>query len=161
MRPQIVMLIPLGDAPVDPGFGGGIPGMRPDQGLPGHERPTDPGYGRPGVGAGHPDAGLPGQGGHPGHALPMPPVDPAWGTPAPPVDPGHGQGHPVGPRPGNELPDAPVTKPLPPTSPGQPGQIYPPIHGGIPGKSLALVWLVGHGYRWVVLGPQAPAQPKA
>jgi hypothetical protein len=136
MRPQIVMLIPLGEAPVGPD--NALPGMggRPDQGLPGY---------------GHPDQGLPGHG-HPGNALPIPPVDPAWGTPAPPVDPGHGQGHPQGPRPGNELPGTPVTKPLPPESTAPPGSIYPPIQGGPAGKALALVWLVGHGYRWVVLG---------
>ncbi|RPJ87098.1 MAG: hypothetical protein EHM18_02830 [Acidobacteria bacterium] len=37
-----------------------VAGARPDQSLPGRDRPTDPGYGKPGGGA-RPDQSLPGE----------------------------------------------------------------------------------------------------
>lgn len=76
-RAQIALIIPLGDAP------GHIPGLRPDQGLPGG------GY--------YPDQGLPGGGG--GGERPSPPIyhpgHPDHGLPAYPDQglPGGGNGN--------------------------------------------------------------------
>ena len=70
------------DQNVDPGYGQGRPGGRPDQGLPGHGHPDQ---GLPGQG-GHPDQGLPGSGAHPGN---RPPGSGGGGIPS------------------NELPDTP------------------------------------------------------
>jgi hypothetical protein len=159
--------------PVDPGFGGG----RPAPGDPGYgiDIHPHPGHGLPGHG--HPDQGLPGYG-HPGHDLPgrpnrpdnslpwapvgkWPPdeTDPEWGvgTPRPPhpgyipVDPAH---------PGNALP--PVHgHPAPPIAGAPPGTIWPPLPSGAPeGKAALLVWLVGVGWRYMVVTiPPVAAQP--
>jgi hypothetical protein len=77
-RAQIALIIPLGDAP------GYIPGLHPDQGLPGGEY--------------YPDQGLPG-GGRPPHVSNRPPGSwnpehPSTGPvrPGRPVDPGFGWG---------------------------------------------------------------------
>src|SRR6478736_8969974 len=60
-----------GFVPVDPGYGQGHPGGRPDNELPGQG--GHPWWGgRPD----RPDAGLPGHG-HPGNALPIAPVRPS------------------------------------------------------------------------------------
>ena len=73
--------------------------------------PVDPGYGRPGIGGGHPDAGLPWAPGHPS-------------TGFPPVYPGHAL------PPGARLPIYPFdpTKPVPPegpsTKPIEPGDEF-------------------------------------
>ena len=144
-RAFIAMVIPMGEGPTDPGVG--IPG------LPGPGGPVDPGFGRPGG-----------------------PVDPGFGRPGGPVDPGYGIGS--GLHPGQPLPrppgypgGGPITPPMypsgqplppgvppPPTKPGEPGEVWPPIVGELPAGGLALVWLVGVGYRWVQLGESA--QPK-
>lgn len=57
--PTIALIVPLGQGPIDPGFGniGGIGGV-------------DPGYGRPIFHPGHPDHGLPSSPGHPGNRPP-------------------------------------------------------------------------------------------
>ena len=70
------------DQNVDPGYGQGRPGGRPDQGLPG--------------GGGHPDQGLPGMGGRPDQGLP-------GGGHISNRPPGSGGGG----IPDNELPDTP------------------------------------------------------
>ena len=97
-QPFYAVVIPLGDGPVDPGFGRPGGGPRPDQGLPGGQggHPSQPIY-HPG----HPDhsippfpsQGLPGQGsgGHPSHPIHIPGV-PDQGLP---------EGQPI---PDNELP---------------------------------------------------------
>jgi len=165
---------------------------RPDQGLPGGVDPVDPDFGidegagpDQGFNPDYPDQGfppghpghLPGHPGHslperPGHGLPVwpgRPVDPGFGVDEDDVRPGHLPIWPVIPeRPDTGLPPVPG-QPLPPTDP-PPGTIWPPLPPGLPtGKMLALVWLTGVGYRYVVIevkadqgGPGAPpaAQPK-
>jgi hypothetical protein len=56
----VALIIPLDGGQLPPGINNSLPGQggRPDQGLPGHERPVDPGYGQGGYG--RPDQGLPG-----------------------------------------------------------------------------------------------------
>lgn len=88
--------------PTDPGFGrpgGGWEPVDPGYGG-GHPRPDRPDQGLPGYG--HPDQGLPGHG-HPGNALPTPPVRPSQPIALPPgMWPPH---LPPGANvPGNELP---------------------------------------------------------
>ena len=98
-KPFYAVIIPLGEGPTDPGFGGGIAQHpRPDQGLPGGQggHPSQPIY-HPG----HPDHGLPpfpsqglpgqGSGGRPSHPIHIPGV-PDQGLP---------EGQPI---PDNELP---------------------------------------------------------
>jgi hypothetical protein len=154
-----------GGGPVDPDYGIDE-GGHPDQGLPpgypgrpGHlparpGRPVDPGYGWGGE--------------RPSHGLPRPgrPVDPGYGIeeggaghlPVWPVDPSHPIAPPI---PGE--PNPPVDPP--------PGTIWPPLPPGsnVTGKALALVWIQGVGYRYVViqidvhpdqgLPPEQPGQP--
>ena len=71
-----------GWAPIQPA----PPGVPPGSIWPPIGRPVDPGYGRPGVGAGHPDAGLP-----PAPARPAQPLPPSPGHPSggPLPSPGH------------------------------------------------------------------------
>jgi len=147
----------------------------PDQGLPGHEGPVDPGYGveapdrvwpppslpplppgvwpnppvgvwppsRPGIPSHpiviyppHPSHGLPPTGEHPDQGLPGRPGHPDQGLPEPPYP---DQGLPPGVDNSLPVPPATIWPPLPPGS-------------GIGGKALILVWVVGIGYRWVVVG---------
>lgn len=117
-RAQIALIIPLGDAP------GHIPGLHPDQGLPGGGAYPDQGL--PGGGY-YPDQGLPGRPPHVGNrppgswggdypstgpVRPGRPVDPSWGIeeggPAHP-DQGlpPGPAHPWVPPSGEELPPPP------------------------------------------------------
>lgn len=150
----------------------------PDQGLPGVERPVDPDYG---VGGEYPShQPLPPQGPvDPGYGFPLPPVashpiapppeypshqplpptypvDPDYGLPAlpiiwpmppRPVDPSYGIPIPI--RPSHPIYLPPVgpdnTLPLPP------GAVWPPLPSVVTGKIMALVWLVGIGYRWTVI----------
>jgi len=146
-----------GGGPVDPGWGvdegeGGFPG-HPDQGLPGrppHVGNRPPGSGgdwRPGGGWGgeHPSTG---------------PVRPGR-----PVDPGYG----VGSDHAGQLPVWPIepTHPIAPPIPGEPnppvdpppGTVWPPLPPGsnVTGKALALVWIQGVGYRYVVIQIEPPA----
>jgi hypothetical protein len=170
-----------------------ISGGHPDQGLPGHEGPVDPGYGvsgdrvwppvnlpplppgvwpsppvgvwppsRPGIPSNPivvypprvdnslpgappaPDQGLPGSGGKPpkpDQGLPGTPPAPDQGLPGTP------------PSVDNSLPQPPAT-------------IWPPLPPGVgvAGKALLLIWIVGVGYRWLVVSgpdvwPPVP-QPK-
>jgi hypothetical protein len=124
-----------------------IPGMRPDNSLPGSGN--------------YPDNSLPGGGVSVAPPIVLPPLPP---TVKPPV----GIWPPQLPTPGHPaqpifIPDTPDNS-LPPELP--PGSVWPPLNpgDGIGGKVLALVWLVGVGYRWAVLqGPQIwppVAQPK-
>jgi hypothetical protein len=84
-------------APIQPA----PPGTPPGTIWPPIGRPVDPGYGRPGVGAGHPDAGLPPSPGHPDAGLPPAPARPDAGLPP---SPGHPSGGPIAPPPGSTLP---------------------------------------------------------
>lgn len=106
--------------------------------------------------AGDPDYGIPG-GGHPGHPLPIPPLPPdIWPQP------------PVGIWPPPVRPGFPIIIPQPPDKPlpEPPGTIWPPLPPGtgIAGKHWVLIWVVGVGYRWLVIdGPDKwppAAQPK-
>jgi hypothetical protein len=170
--------------PVDPGYGQGHPRLpHVDGGLP---TPPGPVEGGPPISPGHPDAGLPIPPGHVGGG-PMPPSRPA--------DPGYGQGRPLPPHmwPSPPVttwpPPQPVYPALPiylppghasggPVPPGQPvdpgygiemppGSVWPPLPG-IGGKVIALVWIPGYGYRWVVIdpsleinaGPADPSEPE-
>jgi hypothetical protein len=118
------------EGPVDPGFGGGHPGG------------VDPGYGRPDWAPARPGHDLPGSGGlRPDHDLPRPPGHVGGGPITPPMYP---SGQPLPPG----VPEKPPT-----TKPIEPGEVYPPLAPGAPPVGLALVWLVGVGYRWVNLGP--------
>jgi len=86
-RTQIVMIVPLGEGPVDPGFGNrpGYGGGYPSQGLPGSPgHPRGPGHVSPPIfHPGHPDHGLP-SGGHVGNQLPWSPGSPDNSLPVPP-----------------------------------------------------------------------------
>jgi hypothetical protein len=102
--------------------------------------PGHPGH-RPPWSPGHPDQGLPGAPGHPDQGLPPSAGHPDQGLPEPPeVD--------------NSLPMPPAT-------------IWPPLPPGIgiAGKALILVWIVGVGYRWLVVAgtdiwPPVPPEPE-
>jgi len=65
--------------PVDPGYGQGGGGPRPDQGLP--WQPGHVGNRPPGSYPGRPDQGLPGSPGHPDQGLPGSPGHPDQGLP--------------------------------------------------------------------------------
>ena len=146
MRPQFCLLFPLGEGPVDPGFGrpGGGGPVDPGWGV---TPPTDPGYGRPGWGPVDPGFGV-GSGLHPGHGLPS-------------------GGH-VG---GGPMPPVVGTKPIQPPPAGSPPvsiwppppAIWPPAEGGDtienpivipppPEGTVILVWVSGVGYRYVTIG---------
>ena len=171
MRPQICLLVPLGEGPVDPGFGrpGGGGAVDPGWGV---TPPTDPGYGRPAWG-GHPDQGLPGHG-HPDQGLPGGghiSTGPVWG--GRPDNSLPGGGHPsTGPvwggRPDNSLP-------VPPPEGSPPVEIWPPrpttwppqTGGGVeisnpivlpapPEGTVVLVWIAGVGYRYATIGAPQP-----
>jgi hypothetical protein len=175
-QPGIDNELPAIDEPVDPGWGIGI--ERPGHGLPRPPRPVDPGFGIP-----LPpviDNGLPGAPPVIDNGLPVRPtypVDPGFGIPVrpgvwpkppittwPPPQPVY-PSHPIYPTPpghiDNALPgDQPVAgHPLPGDQPVvsppiylPPGAVWPPIPG-IEGKVIALVWIVGYGYRWASLDP--------
>jgi hypothetical protein len=145
-----------------------VHGGHPDQGLPDWEAPVDPGYG---VGGDHvwPPATLPPL---PPGVWPNPPVG-TW-PPSRPNLPSHpiviypprpDQGlPPSGNRPDQGLPGSQPgvdnTLPMPPAT------IWPPLPPGtgVAGKALILVWVVGVGYRWLVVGatdiwPPQPVKP--
>jgi hypothetical protein len=128
------------------------------------------------IGGGHPDQGLPDQSLPPQIWPPdsLPPLPPGvWPNPPvgvwPPQRPPHVSGGPV-------LPPAIPTHPivLPPVGPDNslpmpPATVWPPLPPGtgVAGKALILIWVVGVGYRWLVVGatdvwpPEPPsAQPK-
>ena len=158
----------------------------PDQGLPGHEGPVDPGYGvggdqvwppaslpplPPGVWP-SPPVGVwpPSRPGLPSHPIVIYPPRPGHGLPPgvdntlPGAPPEPDQGLPGGRpgRPDHGLPEEPYPDHgLPETQPGvdnslpmPPATVWPPLPPGtgIGGKALILVWVVGIGYRWVVVG---------
>jgi len=174
---QLAWITPVGGGHPDQGLPPGSPGA-PDQGLPTPPgiwppdslpplppgvwpsppvgiwpptRPTVPSHPiviyppRPGHGLpptpGHPDQGLHGSPGHPDQGLP-------------PV-----AGHPDQGLPGSEYPDNSL--PMPPAT------VWPPLPPGtgIAGKALILIWVVGVGYRWLVVQgaevwpPQHPVYP--
>lgn len=114
----------------------------------------------------------------PGMPLPEPPDNVIWPPPSlpplppdislppgiwPPAEPPTIGGGPV-------IPDSPIVIPQPPDKPipGPPAVIWPPLPPGtgIAGKALILVWVVGVGYRWLVVGgtdiwppPSSPDTP--
>jgi len=152
--------------PVDPGFGGGISGIHPSHDLPnapvrpGHDLPHPPGHPshRPIYPGGRPDNSLP-----PWEAVgvwPPGPTDPAWGVDAPnPGGPSHPIYIPIG-RPGHPDQGLPPVAghPAPPIASVPPGTIWPPLPPGAPaGKTALIVWLVGVGWRYVVV--DIPASP--
>jgi len=164
----VISFIDQHGRPIDPGFGGGIEagGGRPDNELPG-TGPVDPGFGGgiggpvdPGFGFPlppvRPDNSLPGgRPERPENGLPTYPVRPDNGLPSPPT---------VWPKPpvGTWPPPQPVypSHPIYPTDgidnslPLPPGSIYPPLPPEVAGgKIIAFCWIVGVGYRWVVLDP--------
>jgi hypothetical protein len=170
--------LPGWEGPVDPGYGIGI--ERPGHGLPKPPRPVDPGFGIPlppiidnGLPGAPPviDNGLPVRPTYPvrpDNSLPRPPT--AWPKPPittwPPPAPVY-PSHPIYPTPGGERPDNTLPGGTPPvvdnTLPGNqpevsppiylpPGAVWPPLPG-IEGKVIALVWIVGYGYRWASLDP--------
>ena len=106
--------------------------------------PTDPGYGIPEIPP--PPVDLPG---HPSHPIAKPPggAPPKPDQGLPPGAPGHpDQGLPP-------IPTHPIV--LPPGEDLPPGSIWPPITT-IGNKSIALVWIPYHGWKWVVVdvGPK-------
>jgi hypothetical protein len=153
-------------SPGGPDQGLPIPPVYPSHPLPPVEGPVDPGYGVP-----LPpvvDNGLPNiPGYHPGGGpiRPTYPVDPGYGVP---ITPGVWPSPPVGiwPPPQPVFPAHPIypgggpdnTLPVPPGSPSHPivlppGSVWPPLPPQVQGKILAFCWLVGIGYRWVVIDP--------
>jgi hypothetical protein len=140
-RAQIALIIPLGDAP------GYIPGLRPDQGLPGS--PNYPDQGLPPGSPGYPDQGLPGYPGRPGHPIAPGgrPIDPGYGwgggeypstgpvRPGRPVDPSWGinEGRPDQGLPG--LPPGPAHPWVPPS-----GEELPPPPEDIADQVVLAIW---------------------
>ena len=122
----------------DPGYGQGSPSGRPDQDLP--------------WGPGRPDNELPG--GRPAlPSQPLPPLPGIWPRPGEPNIPVVLP--PVGIAPPIYI-EPPPDKPLPPVG------IYPPLppETGLPsGKCAILVWVVGVGYRWIVVEKGASPTP--
>src|SRR5215831_11021290 len=130
--------------PVDPGYGvelppvvdNGLPGDRPPHASTGPVRPTypvDPDYGLPKPPHVWPQ---PPALGHPEHPIALPPLTPTHPIYVPP------------PEVNNDLPG---------------GAVWPPLHEGMPEKVVALVWIPGVGYRWVVLNASVSlpiAKPK-
>ena len=117
--------------------------------------PIDPGYGRPE----RPPIAVP--------PIALPPLPP--GIALPPIYiPPSGQ-LPVLPHPPVAVPPIVIPEPPDVELPGPPAVIWPPLPPGtgIAGKALALIWIVGVGYRWLVVGgtdiwppPPPTAQPK-
>jgi hypothetical protein len=141
-RAQIALIIPLGDAP------GHIPGLHPDQGLPGGGYYPDQGL--PGGGE-YPDQGLPGSPAYPDQGLPgRPPYvsnrpPGSWGRPeypshgpvrpGRPVDPSWGieEGGPA--RPDQGLPPGPAHPWVPPA-----GEELPPPPADIADQVVLQIW---------------------
>lgn len=161
--------LPPGEVPVDPDYGLEIPGM-PDQGLPGEdEGPVDPGFGYPLPPiVEHPIApSWPGRPSHPIVRPPTFPVDPGYGLPSGPgiwPQPPHpDNGPPVGPPllPTHPIyhPDKPQPQPPAGGTPTQPiyipGKVWPPLPPSVTGTVIAFCWIVGVGYRWVVIDASA------
>ena len=159
----LITFVDRSGRPVDPGFGQGGGGpVDPGFGV-GGGGPVDPGFGvgggpvDPGFGVGLPpviDNGLPGHG-HIDNGLPTYPVRPDNSLPSAPG---------IWPKPpfvGVWPPRQPIYPSLPiyPTDgidnslPLPPGSVWPPLPPTVSGKILAFCWLVGIGYRWVVLDP--------
>lgn len=132
--------------------------------IAGPERPTDPDYGLPGPRpTPMPPIAIPPL--PPGFVMPPIHLPPEIWPPQPPVYPIPPIFIPGGPD--NTLPGTPGTPGTPDNSlPMPPATIWPPLPpgSGIAGKGLALIWLVGVGYRWLVVqGPDIwppVAQPK-
>jgi hypothetical protein len=106
---------------------------RPDQGLPGEEEDMTPGWGLP-----------EGEG---------PEVEPPDIDPPPGVWPGPSPGHPI--------------VPIPPAGEGPghlpslpPGGIWPRPPGPVEGLFLALCHIPGHGWKYVVIDPDAIVIPE-
>jgi hypothetical protein len=117
--------------------------------------PVRPGHGLP-PSPGHPDTGLPPVPGHPDTGLPPVPGHPDTGLP------------PVPGSPDNTLPGTGAPPEVDNTLPMPPATIWPPLPPGtgIAGKALILIWVVGVGYRWLVVKgldtwPPQPAPPVA
>jgi hypothetical protein len=102
-----------------------------------------------------PDAGLP-PGGVVGGGPATPPVRPDQGLP-----PGGIAGHPL--PPGGVIGGGPIY-------PAEPPVLWPPLppDAGIAGRAVILIWVVGVGYRWLIVEGRMqppiytppPAQPK-
>lgn len=139
----------------------------------GPDEPVDPGYGIPLPPViSHPielpDTIWPSPG-HPAHPIVRPPtypVDPGWGLPTRP------DRWPIPPRPVDPqygVPECPLTPEhpiyLPPGDPPvlPPGSVWPPLPPGVTGQLLCFAWIVGVGYRWIVidtnLKPTHPIAP--
>ena len=174
-----------GGRPIDPGFGVPLPPIDPGYGLPGGgggrpshpiARPPRPTY------PVDPDYGLPTRPGiWPTPPKPPGPVDPGYGIEAPvhpshPIYPVRPPGHPsTGPvrPPAGGRPDQGLPSPQPPAEGGtpehpiyKPGYVWPPLPPSVTGHVVAFCWVVGVGYRWVVLDcsgsvehPIAPGYP--
>src|SRR6185436_6181813 len=166
--------------------GGG--GLGPDQGLPPVEGPVDPGYGvplppivshpiAPGGGPSHPiapptypvdpDYGIPTapgiwpqppNPGTPEHPIYLPPLHPSH--PIYPVPPDGYPSHPI--APGGERPTHPIAPGGGGGTPTQPiylpGTVWPPLPPSVTGTLIAFCWIVGIGYRWVVIDADASVE---
>lgn len=108
-------------------------GRHPDQGLPGEESPVDPDYGL------EEGAGV-------DNELPSPPPG-IW----PPPTINHPV-HPIAPP----SPGAPGHLPAPP-----PGAIWPPVEGPVEGLFIVLAHIPDHGWRYIVVDPDAWERPDA
>lgn len=142
--------------PVPPGYASGQP-------LP-PGGPVDPGYGLPlppvinGGPPAYPDQGLP----------PTYPVDPGYDLP---TAPGVWPQPPRPEHPDNSLPPVPVLPSHPIYIPGEPnndlplepGQVWPPLPPSVTGEVMCFIWIVGVGYRWIVIDadnqPEHPIAP--
>jgi hypothetical protein len=161
-QPSIDNSLPGRTRPVDPGYGIPLPPVTvwPTPPTIGYPLPIPPTYPvPPPVIDNSPPS--------PPTMWPTPPIPPTTWPPPQPIRPGvpiyptypappyppHVGGGPVpeppphvggGPMPGGERPDNALPMP--------PGSIWPPVPG-LDGPVVALVWLVGYGYRWTSIDP--------
>jgi len=155
--PIFAMILPLSAGHPDQGLPPGSPGTPTHPIAPGGIRPSHPIY--PGGGGGepthpivgYPDQGLPGGGevGEPSHPIVLPPMPPQINPPPVSIWPGV----PIHPA----TPEHPIALP--------PGSVWPPLPPSITGEAVILVWVVGVGYRWLVIDAaqvdnELPATPQ-
>jgi hypothetical protein len=160
-QPGIDNSLPGLSRPVDPGFGIPLPPVTVTPTPPTIGYPLPPTYPVP---PNYVDNTLP----RPPTMWPVPPVPPTTWPPPQPIYPGVPI-YPTLPAPpypphvgGGPAPTPPGGVVTPPIAPGgetpgtplpmPPGAVWPPLPG-VEGKVLALVWVVGYGYRWTVLDP--------
>jgi len=168
--------LPPVEGPVDPGFGVPLPpivshpiapGGGPTHPIAPPTYPVDPDYGIPTAPGVWPQPPRPE---HPEQPIYLPPllpshpiyiVPPAPGYPTHPIAPGGEEpSHPI--APGGERPAHPIAPGGGGGTPTQPiylpGHVWPPLPPSVTGTLLCFCWIVGVGYRWVVIDADASVE---